>query len=717
MPVRIKSVSVKDLGPVSRLDFDFGLINLIYSPNEKGKTFLTEFIIRSLFGRVERWSTLRKGGNGKVIVSGLENEKSNVEFSPVSKKKLEDYWQEQQKGMPVSPAKLLVVKGGEAGIDEGIGGIGRYIIREVLSGLNILDKIDSEQNISKTVKAAKIENGHLIIPNQGEGKKYASIRERLEKLNRIFSKVEEQYALGVLKSHRQELKLLEDRLSNLDDSKKHLAWKLDSQTAKYREELSKAPENRISDIKNRINLYLNKLDNFNSDKQAFETTCKDCQDYRWLEKAFSIYKNLLFSLNANSAKPAGGFAKKVIIPVAILTALAACFVITGFIIPLSFLLWTGLFFFVAAGIFSVIALKKSSSRDSSENLQPQELENIKNEFKKRFNRDLSDIALLEEILEEQKKNFNLSISLESRMNQAGKDLEMALSSILKDASLLSGRKIYSANEASEILNRLEIANSGLEKKISESEKRLYLLGVDRSDYIQSPARDLTEFSAENYEKTKNLLEDLENIISKQEQELEFLKHDVCSMTGDDYSIGWDELIESLRIKIIESQYELSEIASQIAAGVVVHDVIEELRQQEDIKIRQGLESEKVLGPLKDITKRYNRLQLEGEKLLVSDSYNDFDLNELSTGAREQIMLALRIGFTKSLLGNDSLFLLLDDAFQHSDWNKRELLINKLAEIASTGWQIIYFTMDDHIRDLFSRITSKNTDLDYRYMNL
>ncbi|GAG72424.1 unnamed protein product, partial [marine sediment metagenome] len=61
------------------------------------------------------------------------------------------------------------------------------------------------------------------------------------------------------------------------------------------------------------------------------------------------------------------------------------------------------------------------------------------------------------------------------------------------------------------------------------------------------------------------------------------------------------------------------------------------------------------------------------------------------------MLALRIGFSSKLLKKDTLFLILDDAFQHSDWERRETLVKRLADIAKDGWQIIYLTMDDHIK--------------------
>ncbi len=105
--------------------------------------------------------------------------------------------------------------------------------------------------------------------------------------------------------------------------------------------------------------------------------------------------------------------------------------------------------------------------------------------------------------------------------------------------------------------------------------------------------------------------------------------------------------------------------------------------------------------------------MEDEYLKVSDDIQDFYLKDLSTGVQEQIMLALRIGFSSQLLKKESMFLILDDAFQHSDWPKREILINKLADVAKNGWQIIYFTMDDHIKDLFDKIGSSKLHNDYK----
>ena len=142
-----------------------------------------------------------------------------------------------------------------------------------------------------------------------------------------------------------------------------------------------------------------------------------------------------------------------------------------------------------------------------------------------------------------------------------------------------------------------------------------------------------------------------------------------------------------------------------------------MRQEEDRKITEGLQSDVVIAPLVEVTGKYKRLFMDGERLMVSDDYRNFCMSDLSTGAREQVMLALRIGFASKVLKQDTLFLILDDAFQHSDWDKRKILVNKLADIAAGGWQIIYFSMDNHIRELFDSAGSKFKKGEYKCIEL
>jgi uncharacterized protein YhaN len=55
---------------------------------------------------------------------------------------------------------------------------------------------------------------------------------------------------------------------------------------------------------------------------------------------------------------------------------------------------------------------------------------------------------------------------------------------------------------------------------------------------------------------------------------------------------------------------------------------------------------------------------------------------------------------------DTAFLILDDAFQHSDWLRRKNLIQQTLNLIKIGWQVFYFTMDDHIRAQFQKAGAK-----------
>lgn len=87
----------------------------------------------------------------------------------------------------------------------------------------------------------------------------------------------------------------------------------------------------------------------------------------------------------------------------------------------------------------------------------------------------------------------------------------------------------------------------------------------------------------------------------------------------------------------------------------------------------------------------------------------YPLATVSTGAKEQTFLAMRIGFSSIVMKGQTAFLILDDAFQHSDWPRRTNLMDQILRLASSGWQVFYLTMDNHIRDLFLKAGEKLGD--------
>jgi len=710
MGIRIDKISVKDLGPIKKFNASFGTFNLIYSKNERGKTFLTEFLIRSLFKNKSRWS-LRSGGKGKVTLTGLD--KNPVDFTLGSPRKLEDYWEKSESGLPPSMAKLLIAKGGEAGIEDS-GGVSKFLIKEVLSGINILDKIDSDNNIQATVKSAKITNGDIDISNKGEGKKYHDARNELEKIDNLFEEIESGFSKGILKTHHMKEKNLLDELRELKRAKNHLAYLISEKIKKLNSELSGIPYDEITGIEKELTLYKRLQNNIRELEKDLKDSSLKSKDYKWLESALSYYREFL---SKDTDRQPGRILPALCVllsAIGIVSLIAAIFLHGG--IPSSImllLLVIAVVSFLGLAITLILYFKKTGSF-MKQAAQNDELKKMCSEFEKRTGKKLTDIPLLESTMNDQGKHYNRVSLLEEQITRAKSELDDSRFQVNQKIKNLYGKEI-SENKWDETIENLKLKNSSLKNEIDNYEHELMKLQVNEEDYLTEDTG--VEYSREKYEDISAGLEETREEIKDQEEKIQNLKYRVVDKTGDDPSIGWEELINNLQNKRDETEENLKDISAGIIAGLTVHNVIDRLRSEEDEKIKEGLSSEVVTAPLKAITLRYDNLSVMDNDLIVSDPYDSFNIKDLSTGSVEQVMLALRIGFTSKLLKEDKLFLILDDAFQHSDWDKREIIIEKLAEIAKDGWQIIYLTMDDHIKGLFEKEGMKFKEGDYKSFEL
>ena len=116
MGIKINSIQIQKLGPLSSIQIDLGMLNLIYGHNESGKTYLTEFLLHSIFRHAKTWNLRDINPEGSVHLHGL-GEQATV-FSPSNRRKIEDFWSENDRGLPLNMARLLVVKGGELALSD-----------------------------------------------------------------------------------------------------------------------------------------------------------------------------------------------------------------------------------------------------------------------------------------------------------------------------------------------------------------------------------------------------------------------------------------------------------------------------------------------------------------------------------------------------------------------------------------------------------------------
>jgi len=72
--------------------------------------------------------------------------------------------------------------------------------------------------------------------------------------------------------------------------------------------------------------------------------------------------------------------------------------------------------------------------------------------------------------------------------------------------------------------------------------------------------------------------------------------------------------------------------------------------------------------------------------------------QLSGGTYDQMYLAVRLALAERLLQGEQGFLILDDPFLTSDTRRLRKQIDILHEFVKSGWQILYFSVKDEVRD-------------------
>lgn len=279
--------------------------------------------------------------------------------------------------------------------------------------------------------------------------------------------------------------------------------------------------------------------------------------------------------------------------------------------------------------------------------------------------------------------------------------------------LAEAREAVGADLGAEDLSEAEARHSrreDLRGRISELESALTeLAGPDPDDrQVDRPeeAEDLPEWDAERR--------------SRLERELEETRREYRELRDRFVEVGLatpeDALTELEECRRVMAELERDWRAARLA-GAIFGQMDESLERG----LTEVLEAE---GPfsagavIRRVTReRYVAVaRREGEGLSVRDEQGRrYPVADLSRGTRDQVYLALRIALGEAALESAGLegggFFLLDDPFLTADWTRRERLVETGAELAGAGWQLVYLTCDDHLRDLFVEAGATLHELD------
>jgi len=667
---------------------------LIYGPNENGKTFLVEFIIRSLFRQAQQWHLRDHEGSGKVSLTGLKE--SLIEFSPAVDRRIEDFWEESHPGLPADFSRLLVVKGAEVDIAESNGGIDKQILKRLLSNKAILDLV--QKKISKTIQESTLQNGVIMGPKRGDINQRTGLETSLKKYRKLFDQIDHVYATSHRNALKGRLRELGDQRGRLLLAKRYQAHLLCTAIKKIEALLRQCPGEEVEKLRAEVT-QVRKLGNQLAEKREWQREAAlASQHYEWLKNASQLYQHYL----SEETNPPSGF-----LLVIGLLAIVAAGTLSFFALPLFSALALAILLLVAGLYF-----KKSKAR-LAKAIQNEEIAALRAVFQEKMGSALTGLPSILAALEKMEEAYNNSRLLRKQLIQDVAEMRTAKSGISDGFDRLIGHRPPSDNWLA-ALGKLDDEIRSHQAQLRDKELALAQLNVDVSDYVKADPG--VRFSKQRLDEVEKQIEETQAAIDEENRKLDSLKQIVTQVTNDDISCQWDDVITHLKDVYQQTLADYRKKTAEILGKIALCEVLQELRTDEDSKIVEGLKSPYVQAPIYQLTKRYKSVDLQGERLKVADRFNDFDIADLSTGAQEQIMLALRIGFSTKMMHGEPLFLILDDAFQYSDWRRRKLLVDKMSELARNGWQIIYFSMDDNIRTLFDR-KGKEFGEDYKFINL
>lgn len=688
MNLRIDRIKVNRGGPLEG-DFDFepGDLSLIYGPNESGKTYVVESLIRFLFkttGKAPFAKGLRDFEfGGKVMVSGLREDPMSFTRSSG---RLEDHW-EAGPGLPHDLSRLLVVRAGDTSLAAEADGVGGDVLKTYLSGEGILDRVASR--ISPTLQSAAIEGAQITGPQRGELKARETASAKLGRIQKLLAEVEERYGSGEAYALRQRVESLGTEVATLESARRYRAGLEAARITALEADKRALP--KATDVAElgrdirELESVRAKIEDRSAKLAALEMSA---DDHRWAQEAVGVYRTVTSGTAVSGPKPTYLVLAGVVVAATVGFGLAG---ITIGLVACAVLV-------VTLGVLYAREVQRSLASAGESAAQNAELERLKAEFKARFDADLTDLAALEAKCEELKENATRA--------ELGRDDLRALTDEVRDrdTKIAACLKQWTGDAVSEPdwLERLDDLRrkvSELDEQRDEAKQALVDLGVLAEDYLGEDPGGV--WAPERHAELTREIEGAKSALSAQETELDQLKQRVRGATGCE-SADWEVLITALRDSREAAAAEYRALTAEILAKIQVNSVIQELREAETSRIEEGLERTELTEPLYAITGRYRSVRLDGDRslVLVSDQDEDFALAGMSTGVREQAFLALRMGFASIAMEGATGFLILDDAFQHSDWDRRRNLVERTLGFVEGGWQVLYFTMDDHIRDLF-----------------
>lgn len=699
MGVRIRMLRVKRNGPLKEdLEIRPADMNLVYGANESGKTYVVEAMIGFLFrtGRGTAWPTSSSAGRppdirgfpigGKALVENLEEEP--VSFTKTGDK-LEDRFREKA-GLPRELSRLMVVRAGRARLSDQSGdGVGRDVLLDILGGREVLEEVNDrikKRSRSLEVRDGGMEGHKALLEARDEA------ADRLARIEEVAAEVEASDDALRLSQLRRRSDALRRRQELLEQARRHRAWELREALMEVRRDLDSLPaERELLQLESGLERLRDTSEALKGRREGVERERERLSALGWVAHAADTYGGLL-----ESGESPSGTRHLLTWSGAALMAAAVAAGLVGLLWPavVPAALGLGLLLYSEAGL---------RGRELSD-AQLKEKSQVEARYRKTFGEEMTGLASLRARAEELVKRRGSLDQQERELQQMRQSVERLRNDLEELSRECFGEGLEHIEPDREIESTRK-ARLGLEGRRESLGLELAALKVPEGEELRDDPG--TEWSDSEFDTLQREIGRVTEEQGRAERNLQALRTRIAAATDTLEAEEWSELLEALRRRRERLEEDYREETADLLAKAAVAGAVDEFERSENLELAQKLADERVGRLLRELTGRYDGIRLEKDGTLTLGMEGEFDypLELLSTGAREQVFLALRSAFAELTFGQPA-FLLLDDAFQHSDWQRRRRLVRHCMKLIDRGWQIFYFCMDDHIRGLFSEEAGK-----------
>jgi energy-coupling factor transporter ATP-binding protein EcfA2 len=686
MKIRIRQIRLDPGGPLRRgFELTPGSAVLVHGPNESGKSFIVDAILSILFPKEKKLPGLRSWTDihGRIVLECDPGGTVELGASAKRKQSLPEVLEATPGEFPASLPGLISDRGHDISVSaeqKQPYGVERGLLAEILAGRRYLDNVFATLAPQVLKENSGWAGGVLNAARQGLAAEWFAARDRLESINVILDRLSTEPGVLRLRSAEAEIRSLEEGIEGFEHARRGTAWKLFGDVVARRALLDSIPDvDAMARHARNIEDYIGTQIEISSLETRKAQLIPSKEQDSWAESALSQWDDAVARVKAPSA---------ILVAAALLpVAAAAAAALTGYKTIAGSLATFGLITSFAA----LMAFRRHAHLSG----HLAELEGIRINWRERYGTELrgkADLIHLQTRLREALSELQSVEKSLAREKDKLTDIRGALGPL--DNSAEAGPQLWKAR-----LEELRLRRKNLEDELSGMQSRLASLGGTSGP---EPAVQIAvEYDPQAHDRAAAKLKDLRKAL----ENLRSSAVDICRQAGVLEETGGapdaTALLAALDRRRQDAATAFKAVSAELLAHFAVRDAVGKLREKEDEVLREALAAESTVSPLRDLTSRYLSWELTDAGLgVISDRGEHFALDRLSTGTAEQAMLALRIGLLRHFAGMECGFLLLDDSIQHTDYRHRQAAIDLLARVVESGWQVIFFTMDDHLRDAF-----------------